>query len=113
MAGAFLGMGTWAMFANRSHGAGAALTAGVVQGALSAVITLGLKRLVEAMAVRLPGLAGLIVPPVVAWAVSAGLLTAIHTLAGTPELLATIALPNAVATLYATLYSVALWRART
>jgi len=112
MAAAFLAMGGWAALANRAHGAPAALTAGAVQGTLSALITLGLKRLVEALAGALPGPAGLIVPPLAAWAVSAGLLAAIHAAAGTPEILATIALPNLVATGYAMACTLAVRRAK-
>lgn len=112
MAVAFAGMGAWAVFANRGHGPTAALTAGAVQGTLSALITLGLKRIVDGLAARFDGAAGLIVPPLAAWAVSAGILAAIHTLAGTPEVLATIAVPNLVATAYAVLYTLAVQRAK-
>lgn len=112
MAVAFAGMGSWAVFANRAYGAGAAMTAGVVQGTLSALITLGLKRLVEGLAARLPGVFALIVPPLASWVVSAALLVAIHTVAGTPEVLATIAVPNLVATTYAAAYTAAVWRAK-
>jgi hypothetical protein len=86
------------------------LVAGLVQGALSALITLGLKRGVEALVRHLPGRCALFVPPVAAWAASAALLTAIHALVGTPEILATILVPNLVATIYALLYTVAIWK---
>ena len=110
MAGAFVLMGGWAALANRGHPMGARLLAGLVQGTLSAVITLGLKRMVEAMAQRLPGRAALALPPVAAFCLSAALLTTLHRLTGTPEILATIALPLTVSTAYAALYSHALWR---
>ena len=46
---AFLAMGGWAAFANRAHPMPEPLVAGLVQGALSAAITLVLKRMVEAL----------------------------------------------------------------
>lgn len=110
MAAAFLAMGGWAVLANRAHPMPGPLIAGLVQGALSAAITLGLKRGVEALARYLPGRYALFVPPVAAWAASAALLSAVHRLAGTPEVLATILVPNGVATVYALLYTVALWK---
>lgn len=109
---AFLAMGGWAFFANRGHLMPRPLLAGVVQGFLSACITLFLKRVLEWLALRLPGLAGLLLPPVIAFLVSAVLLSTIHRLAGTPEIFATIAVPLAVATSYAAIYTYTLWRAR-
>jgi hypothetical protein len=110
MLGAFLLMGGWAAFANSGHAMPAPLVAGLVQGGLSAAITLFLKRAIEALARRLDGLAALVVPPALAFVASASLLSAIHRLAGTPEILATIALPLAVATSYAALYALSLWQ---
>jgi hypothetical protein len=109
---AFLAMGGWAAFANRAHPMPAPLYAGVIQGAISACITLFLKRAIEYLASRLDGLPALLVPPVAAFIVSASLLSAIHIASGTPEVAATIALPLCVSTGYAALYSFALWRAR-
>lgn len=109
---AFLAMGGWAAFANRAHPMPAPLLAWLIQGALSAVITLFLKRGVEALATRLPGKTALFAPPLLAALVSASLLTAIHTLAGTPEIGRTIAVPLSVATGYAALYNLSLWRTR-
>ena len=82
MAVGFLGMGAWAVFANRHHPLPQALLAGLVQGTMSAIITLFLKRMIEALSQRLPGLAGLILPPLLAVAASVGLLSLIHSLAG-------------------------------
>ena len=110
MAGGFLLMGSWAGFANRHHPMPAPLVAGLVQGCLTAVITLGLKRLVELLATRLTGPAALVLPPVAACAVSLALLSSVHTLAGTPEVLRTLAVPTTVATLYAALYTFRIWR---
>ena len=108
---AFLAMGGWAVLANRAHAMPAPLFAGVIQGGLSAAITLFLKRVIEALALHLHGVAALLAPPVITCLVSASLLTLIHTLSGTPEVLATIALPMTVATSYAALYNVSLWKA--
>lgn len=107
---AFVAMGGWAAFANRAHPMPAPLQAGLIQGALSAVITLVLKRGIEALARRFSGLAALLVPPVVAGAVSASLLTTIHMVGGTPEIGRTIAIPLTVATSYAALYNFSLWQ---
>jgi hypothetical protein len=112
MAVGFLGMGAWAVFANRHHPLPQALLAGLVQGTMSAIITLFLKRMIEALSQRLPGLAALILPPLLAVAASIGLLSLIHSLAGTPEILATIAVPVTVTVIYSTTYCFALWRAR-
>ncbi len=109
---AFLAMGGWALFANRAHAFPAPLVAGVVQGALSAAITLVLKRMIEGLAARLPGLAALVLPPVTAIGLSIALLTTMHGLAGTPEILATIIVPVSVTALYSSLYSATLWRSR-
>ena len=109
---AFLAMGSWAAFANRAHPMPVPLLAGLVQGLISATITLGLKRAIEALVGRLDGWAALIVPPLAACVVSASLLTTLHTAAGTPEILATMALPLTVATGYAALYTFTLWRER-
>lgn len=107
---AFAAMGGWAVFANRMHPMPAPLLAGLVQGALSGTITLFLKRTVEALAARLPGTAGLLMPPAIACATSCVLLVTLHAVSGTPEILRTIALPLAVSTGYAALYSYALWQ---
>lgn len=109
---AFLAMGSWAVFANRAHPMPAPLLAGLIQGMLSAGITLILKRGIEALARRFSGLAALLAPPAIAGLVSASLLTAIHTLGGTPEIARTIAVPLTVATSYAALYNLSLWRSR-
>jgi len=107
MAAGFLLMGSWAAFANRAHPMPAPLLAGAVQGTLTAIITLGLKRMVEALAARLSGIAALALPTAAACAASATILATVHTLAGTPEVLATLAVPTTVATLYAALWA---WR---
>ncbi len=112
MAVAFLAMGGWAVLANSGHPLGQALTAGLAQGTISAVITLFLKRMIEALARRLPEVPGLILPPVLAVLTSLVLLSAIHRLAGTPELLRTIIVPLSMTAAYSASYSFALWRVR-
>lgn len=111
MAMAFVAMGSWAAFANLAHPMPRPLIAGLVQGTLSALITLFLKRMIEALSARLPGSAGYWVPPVVAIAASLSLLSSIHWLAGTPEILRTIIVPLSVTAVYATTYNLALRRA--
>lgn len=112
MAVAFLAMGSWAVFANRAHPPPGPLLAGLVQGSLSAFITLFLKRCIERLAARYGGVSGLVLPPLYAGMTSLTLLYSVHTLAGTPEVLATIAVPLTVATCYAILYTYTLWSAR-
>lgn len=109
---AFLAMGGWAAFANRAHPMPAPLQAGLLQGAISATITLVLKRAIEYLASRFSGLMALLAPPVIAGLVSASLLTLLHTIGGTPEIAKTIAVPLTVATSYAALYNYSLWRIR-
>ncbi|MCA0417314.1 MAG: hypothetical protein LCH80_01090 [Proteobacteria bacterium] len=108
----FLAMGSWAAFANRAHPMPAPLYAGLLQGAISATITLVLKRAIEYLASRFSGLAALLAPPAIAGLVSATLLTILHTIGGTPEIAKTIAVPLTVATSYAALYNYSLWRIR-
>ena len=109
---AFLAMGSWAAFANRAHPMPAPLQAGLIQGALSAGITLLLKRSIEGLSRRFTGITALLAPPVIAGLASASLLTVIHTVGGTPEIGRTIAVPLTVATSYAALYKFSLWRSR-
>lgn len=109
---AFVAMGAWAAFANRGHGVPAMLLAFGVQGALSGLITLVMKRGLEAGHARMTGLAARLVPPLISCAAIAALLFGVHSLVGTPEVLRTIALPWTVSTLYAFVYVATLERAR-
>jgi hypothetical protein len=111
-AAAFVAMGAWAMFANRAHGWSDILLAGMVQGALSACITQGLKRLIETLMPMFSGWLARVAPPLACCAASVALLSAIHTLSGTPEIAATMAVPVLVSTLYATAYTHILYRHR-
>ena len=110
---AFLAMGAWATFANRSVGLSHALTAGLVQGALSGGITLVLKRFLEAASARLPGVWAVVAPPMISCAVILAVLVSAHLIAGTRNILATISLPYAVSSTYAWVYSWAMVRSRT
>jgi len=110
---AFLAMGAWAVFANRSAGTAHALTAGLVQGALSGAITLGLKRFLEVASARLAGVWAMIVPPATSCAVILILLVSAHLLAGTRHVLATISVPYAVSSTYAWVYALMMVRERT
>lgn len=109
---AFVLMGGWAVFANRAHPLPEALVAGALQGTMSGLITLGLKRLVERVSQRFRGVAGLVVPPLAAFALSATLLILLHSASGTPEIARTIVVPLTVSTGYAALYSWWLWKER-
>ena len=107
---AALAMGGWALFANRGHGLEAAVGPALAQGIMSGVITLGLKRALEAMSARFPGAAAYLAPPAITAAAILAVLVAVHRLIGTPAIAATIAVPWSVSTLYAILYSAALAR---
>ena len=110
MAGGAVLMGSWAGYANRAFAMPAPVLAALVQGALTATITLFMKRLIEAVAARFTGPAGYILPVAAAGAMSLCLLGSIHWLAGTPAILATIAVPFCVASSYAALYTISLKR---
>lgn len=109
---AFVLMGGWAVFANRAHPLSAALVAGGVQGAMSGLITFGLKRLIERVSRQFSGLGGLVVPPLVAFTLSTALLLLLHSASGTPEIARTIVVPLTVSTSYASLYSWWLWNGK-
>ncbi|WP_077961434.1 hypothetical protein [Ensifer adhaerens] len=107
---AFVAMGGWALFANRHHPVPKPLVAGVVQGTLSALLTLYLKTAVDALSRRFSGAGRLILPPLVACLGSSAALVVIHAASGTPEILKTIALPLTVSTTYAALYNYSISR---
>ena len=102
-------MGGWALFANRAHGLDAVLPA-LAQGVMSGLITLVLKRSLEAISQRLRGVGAYVLPPVISATTIAALLITVHGLIGTPEIAATIAVPWSVSTLYAIVYAAALAR---
>ena len=109
-AGGFLLMGGWAVYANRAHEMPGPLVAGLVQGLLTAVITLFLKRVIEHIFRHSVGWQRFARPPLAAFVISVALLTIVHTIAGTPSLLATISVPITVSTVYAFLYTITLSR---
>lgn len=108
----FLAMGAWAMFANRAHPFEAMLLAGLVQGTISGLLTLCLKKFLEWLNVRLAGAAALVVPPAITASTILAILYTAHTLAGTPALWATIAVPWTISTSYAILYNLRLSKER-
>lgn len=107
---AFLAMGGWALFANAGHGLAAAALPAVSQGVLSGLITLVLKRALEAMSPRFPGALAYIVPPAITAGAVLSLLACVHKLIGTPEIVRTIAVPWSVSTFYAIVYAATLAR---
>jgi uncharacterized protein GlcG (DUF336 family) len=108
---AFVAMGGWALFANRTHGA-AAIAPALAQGTLSGAITFGLKRVLEALAARLGGPAAYVAPPLITATVILAVLVGVHLAIHTPEIAATIAVPWSVSTLYAFIYTAVLVRER-
>lgn len=105
---AALAMGAWAALANHGLGAERMLKAALVQATLSGAITAGLKRSLETMGAALEGPWAWTLPPMVTCAATLLVLVGAHRLAGTPDLWRTIALPYAVSSTYAWLYSHAL-----
>lgn len=110
---AFLAMGGWAIFANRAHAMPRPIMAGLVQGAMSALLTLCLKTTIDALSRRFSGVGSLWAPPAIACAGSTALLVAVHAISGTPEILRTIAVPVAVSATYSAIYSYSIFRRRT
>lgn len=108
----FLLMGGWALFANRSHGLAAAWLPALAQGVLSGALTGALKKTLETLDGRFAGPLAFVIPPTVTAGSILALLVLVHRLIGTPELVATIAFPWSVSTLYAFLYNAGLVRAR-
>lgn len=106
---AFIVMGGWAVFANRAHAAPEMLLAGAVQGVVSALLTLGLKTFLEWFGGRLSGWIALLLPPLITAASTLAILVTAHSIAGTPEIVATIAFPFTVSTTYAVIYNWGLW----
>ena len=105
-------MGGWAAFVNRTHGAERMLITGLVQGTLSGLLTLGLKRFLEAAGRRLTDVWAAILPPLLSCAGVLAILLIAHRLAGTPNVWATISVPYAVSSSYAWIYSLSLLLAR-
>ena len=109
---AFLAMGGWAGFANRDHAMPQPLYSGLLQGVLSACLTLFLKSVIDALSERFTGITRFWAPPLIACLGSASLLTALHALIGTPEIASTVAVPLLVSTCYASIYNYSISRRR-
>lgn len=111
---AFIVMGAWAVFANRDHPMPEPLIAGAVQGALSATITLLMKKALDYLSSLFHRQNAvwnaLIFPPIIVCSVSLTGLILSHIAAGTPEVIATIAVPFSVAFTYAWVYTFGIWR---
>ncbi|MEM6623831.1 MAG: hypothetical protein AAF674_16500 [Pseudomonadota bacterium] len=103
--GGLILMGSWAAYANSAHPWPVPAIAFAVQGALTAVITLILKRTVETVVARQPSRPWL--APLAAAGISASLLSLVHLAVGTPAYWATLAVPFTVAAGYASFYT---WR---
>lgn len=100
-------MGGWAFFANTGYPWPAAVIAGLVQAIITGTITLVMKKSIEWVASRTRGI---VLPTLAASAISASLLTIVHTIAGTPAFWLTVAAPFSVATIYGATYTFTLRR---
>ena len=102
---AFCVLGGWAVWANRAHAMPAPLIAGLVQGLISATITIALQRLITATygATHSP-----LATIGAAACFSLVTISGIHWLSGTPEILATIILPWLVGVSYIILFTLGL-----
>jgi hypothetical protein len=112
MAFGFLLMGGWALFANSRHGLAAAWLPAVAQGTISALLTGVIKRALEWMDGRFSGPLAFVLPPIATALSVLTTLVVVHSLIGTPELVATIAFPWSLSTLYAFIYNATLVKAR-
>ena len=103
---AFVAMGSWAFYANIAHPTPTPLIAGMVQGIISAALTLFLKGSVDWMRPRFSYTLGYFMPALIAVCASAALLITAHSVAGTPEITTTIAVPLMVSSLYIFTYNI-------
>lgn len=110
MASGFCLMGAWAAFANLLHPWPAPIWAAVTQGVMTAIITLGLKQMVERVSDAFPDWPGVALPPLLACALSVLLLSTVHRYMGTPEIWITLLVPVTVSTIYAAVYAFSLRR---
>jgi len=109
VATSFILMGGWAFFANRVHGVDASIMAALLQGTLSGIITLGMKkaleRIYQAFKNKGDDKAAFFLTPLIVCSMSASTLLLCHFIAGTPELILTIITPSSVALFYAYIYT--------
>ena len=75
---AFVAMGGWAVFANFSHPMPKPLLAGLVQGTISAILTLCLKSIIDTLSRMFKGTFRLWAPPLVACLATSAILVALH-----------------------------------
>jgi hypothetical protein len=95
-------MGGWAFWANRMHPMPAPLLAGLLQGVISATITIGLQWIIN----RVHGATGRQLPSILTASLfSLCTISGLHWLGGTPEILTTIALPWSIGVAYIVLYT--------
>src|SRR5258706_7511807 len=80
--------------------------------ATSGGITRAQKRTLGAICRGLRGAPATFLPPLITGSVILALLVGVHSVIGTPEILATVAVPWSVSTLYAIVYSAVLARGR-
>jgi len=98
---AFALWGGWALLANGGPSQPEALTAGLLQGSASAIITLLMAICATALFHRLPApYLRVALPPLLIVSVSFSALCAVHSLHATPALWATIVPPSAMAFVY-------------
>ncbi|MFC4259845.1 hypothetical protein ACFOZ5_12465 [Marinobacter lacisalsi] len=104
---AFALWGGWALLANWQAGVRPALMAGLLQGAMSFLVTLLMASAVIWQVRRLRRPAGkILVPTLLTVSVTGSLLYLLHTLSGTPGVWRTIVPPTTVAFFYCLLLSV-------
>jgi hypothetical protein len=109
---AFAAMGGWAFYSNRHVPMPQPLVSGLVQGMLSALLTLFLKSSIDFLNRRLPERTARWAPPLIACVSSACILVAVHAVGGTPKIARTVVVPLVVSTSYATLYNHSVSRRR-
>lgn len=108
MAAAVYGM--WTLFCNRHHGTGIAVRAGLVQAATSFVATLLMLKVTDRLfRFGASPLRGLLICVVCIPLISLGVLYIPHALAQTPSMMATIAPPLVVGTVFLISYSIGLY----
>ena len=95
--GAFFVWGGWAFWVNRVPDIQHGYVSGITQGMASFVITLLMVESVRLIALRVPPAYQLWLPPLLTASVNGVVLLVVHSLAKTPNILATIAAPLAVA----------------
>ncbi|WP_045119576.1 hypothetical protein [Haliangium ochraceum] len=102
--------GAWAAFCNYPHGISAAVEAGLIQAALSAGSTLTLVLMLEALfQIAGGGMAGFLLAVGGTLSTMTALMVSIHWLAGTPNLIPTVAPSIVIGSIFFTLYA---WRLR-